>query len=181
MYAHVLIVGGTGMLREASQSLSTQARRITSVAHTHQSLATLDAGLPARHGVHHMLALDWSSPDDFIQKIVEHIKRTEQPDLVLAWTHSETLAIRLATALGNGHVEFFHVVGSSRTNPAQIAEQANSAVGSLAGLTYFQVILGAKRHGSSFRWLTNNEISAGVLAAIQERQSRFVVGTLERW
>ncbi|APZ44231.1 hypothetical protein BW247_14980 [Acidihalobacter ferrooxydans] len=128
-----------------------------------------------------MLALDWSKPDLFLQKIAEHINRTEQPNLVLAWMHDESLAIRLASAVGNGRVAFFHIVGSSRTNPAQIAERAKSAVGSFAGLTYYQVILGAKRHGSTFRWLTNQEISAGILTAIEQRKSRFVVGTLEQW
>jgi hypothetical protein len=44
---HTLVIGGTGMLRQASIQLAGRSQRLTSVARTRRSLAALDAALPA--------------------------------------------------------------------------------------------------------------------------------------
>lgn len=181
MYSHILIIGGTGMLREASTELASQTQCLTSVAHTRESLAALDSTILKRSGKHHMLALDWSEPDAFIGAIMRHIASTEQPDFVLAWTHNAGLAIRLASMLVTRPVQFFHVVGSAATNPARVAAQTSGTLQPSAGVDYHQIILGKKGQGNASRWLTDKEISSGVLEAIREKRGRFVVGTLENW
>jgi NAD(P)-dependent dehydrogenase (short-subunit alcohol dehydrogenase family) len=135
MFSHALIVGGTGMLRAASLHLAAQSHRLTSVARTHRSLASMDKSLPERHGSHHMLPLDWSNPDAFVRGIEQHIDSTEPPDMLLAWIHDEGLAIDLASRFGNCPLRFFHVIGSASSNPAHIAAKAVSRPEPSSGVT----------------------------------------------
>jgi hypothetical protein len=182
MYAHTLIIGGTGMLRGAAIELAQQSQRLTSVARTHRSLAALDAALTAGSGQHYMLALDWSAPDHFIEEIERHLTKTGPPDLMVAWIHQDHLSLRLAVRLGqSGHpLRFFHVIGSDGADPSQIAQALLKSIEQVPHLHYHQVILGAVKTSWGIRWLTNQEISAGVLEAIGAQQRQFVVGILDR-
>lgn len=168
------------MLRAASVQLSLQSRRLTSVARTRASLAKLDGSLPNGHGLHHVLSLDWSDPAAFLAGVAEHIEATEQPDLVLAWVHDERLGIRLASRLRGRGVHFFHVIGSASSDPAHVAALAQREANLPSNVAYHQVILGAVSHSGHTRWLTNQEISSGALAAIHAAQARFVVGGVGR-
>ena len=179
MYAHTVMIGGTGMLFAASVQLASQSHRFTSVARTGASLARLDAALSKSHGPHHMLSLDWSEPEAFVTGIVNHIEATEEPDLVVAWIHNERLGIRVASVLGNGNVQFFHIIGSAAASPRHIAAQVQAEANLPSNVAYHQVILGAAAQGNHARWLTNAEIASGVLKAVQAQQLRFVVGTLK--
>ena len=178
MHAHTIIIGGTGMLRAAAVKLAVQSRCLTSIARTHRSLVALDDMLPRSHGTHHMLKLDWSDPDPFLDGIEQHVEKTEPPDLVLAWIHEEQLALRLASRLGTYHLQFFHVIGSARADPAAVAAKALSEIQVPSNVTYHQIILGAHGAGFNARWLTDQEISDGTLEAIQAKLPQFIVGKL---
>lgn len=178
MYAHTLIIGGTGMLFEASVQLAAQSHRLTCVARTRASLARLKAALPGDHGKHHMLTLDWAQPQAFVAGITAHIHATEAPDLVVAWVHDEPLGLQVASALGGSPLKFFHVLGSAAANPARMAARWQARAQFPPHVAYCQVVLGAVSQGGHSRWLTHAEISAGVLHAVQAQQGLFVVGTL---
>lgn len=181
-YRHTIVIGGTGMLRTASAELATISQRLTSIARTQRSLATLDKMLPEDSGLHHMLKLNWSS-NDFSQKIKQHIAETELPDLVIAWIHDDQLTLRLAAEFNESQkfVRFFHVIGSAATNPLSIANSLLEHFNTSSILGYYQVILAAKNTEMGSRWLTNKEISNDMLNAIQKEKNQFVVGTLDRW
>lgn len=49
----------------------------------------------------------------------------------------------------------------------------------LPNIVYHEVILGFVTEGEDSRWLTHDEISRGVLTAIDGQASRFIVGTVE--
>lgn len=167
------------MLFTASVQLAAQSRRFTSIARTPASLARLAGALPNGHGSHHVLSLDWSEPEAFLAGIANHIETTEEPDLVVAWVHDERLGLRVASVLGNGNVHFFHVIGSAAASPGHVAAKMRAEVKLPSNVAYHQVILGVASQVSHARWLTNAEISSGVLTAIQAQQAQFVVGTLK--
>ena len=48
-------------------------------------------------------------------------------------------------------------------------------------VSYFQVVLGFKKEAGSSRWLTNDEISDGVLEAIKLREMCHIIGTVTPW
>ena len=48
-------------------------------------------------------------------------------------------------------------------------------------LHYRRVILGFVVEGGKSRWLTHEEISGGVIEAVQKDAERYIVGTVEPW
>jgi hypothetical protein len=186
-FEHTLVVGGTGMLREASIGLAMRSTRLTSVARTRASLGRLNDALPEGAVTHHCLRLDWTAPEDFIEGIVRHVA-SDPPELTVAWIHDGPLGLHLADALdrtmadrrhpGTRHT-FLHLVGSATENPETMADELLGGIPDLRSTVYRQVVLGAKGAGRARRWLTAAEISRGVLAAVDSGETRVTVGSVE--
>lgn len=171
------------MLQSASIELGACSNRLTSVARSERSLGKIETMLPPGSGFHHQLQLDWSDAGGFLEAIIDHIESTETPDLVVAWNHDDQLTVRLASLMAENGVfpHFFHIIGSASENPKNIANSLLADLPpSIAG-HYHQVILGAKGKGAGSRWLSNQEIADGVLEAVKNQRSQFLVGTLERY
>lgn len=170
------------MLRTASLELASRSVALTSIARTARSLAAVDKLLSASGATHYTVALDWTEPDKFLCVIHEHLSQTRQPDLVVAWLHDEGLAIRLAADLDAADplCRFFHVVGSATADPSLLAAQTRERL-SRSRVLYHQVILGYAVEGGAARWLTNDEISAGVIDAIARSEPEYIVGTVRPW
>ena len=184
VHDHLLIIGGTGMLKEASIALAQRCAVLTSVARTERSLSTLDRALTGASVVHHMLALDWTRPVEFLSHLVRHVDHVGRPSLVLAWLHHDDLGPDVARAIAPSHgkCDFFQIRGSAAANPSAGAEFFLPQNSLPQGLTFHQIMLGfhTDEHGS--RWLRDSEICAGVLAAIDKPGIGIdVVGTLTPW
>ncbi len=179
-YRHMRAIGGTGMLRDASIALAARSERLTSVARAQASLDRLDDA-PPRSTLHHRLRLDWSDTDGFLDAIDGHVSGTEHPDLVLAWIHDDGVALRLALRLARRAtpIRFIHVIGSASQDPVRVAERVLDGFHPPAHLAYRQVVIGSQRTGHGRRWLTDDEISQGVLEASGTDQATFVVGTVD--
>lgn len=183
MYTHVLAIGCTGMLFDASVVLSRQCRALTSVARTEASLTRLDAAIAGAGCAHHTLALDWSRPDAFIDTVADHVRVVGTPQLVLAWLHDDALGPHLAQAIApcNERCAFFQVRGSTAAKPAGSASSFLDGHDIPANLAYHQIILGFHADHSRPRWLRNDEICAGVLEAIAHPRPVSIVGTVMPW
>lgn len=180
MYSHTLVIGGTGMLRAASMILAHRSKILTSVARTRRSLNTLGRDLSVDGMEHLTLQLDWRAPEHFLEGIEHHIGQTGCPDLVVAWIHDDALTLRVATRLAEACPmrRFYHVIGSATENPLKIADSIRTSTAIDTPGNYHQVVLGRHLEGGRGRWLTHQEISQGVLEAIERQDTRYVVGTL---
>lgn len=177
-FEHALVLGGTGMLQDVSLDIARRSREITSVARTHDSLETLDALIDPRV-THHQLALNWDEPDAYLETIESHLVGTSPPELVVAWIHDTDVALRLTSLVSTS--TFFHIIGSGSSVPAEIATRFHEQFAPHASIDYAQVILGFRRGAEGSRWLTDEEISSGVLEAIDREHHVHVVGTIEPW
>jgi hypothetical protein len=72
-------------------------------------------------------------------------------------------------------------VGSGYGDPERKAQDDDAAIREAIGDCYSQVILGFVLDGNSSRWLTNDEISAGVIKAIEQPEEISIVGSIEPW
>ena len=102
------------------------------------------------------------------------------PTLLLAWLHDMNRGPRVAVAVSRpeSSCDFFQVIGSSGGSPHGRAKALRSQVEALRCVSYFQVVLGFKRGARASRWLTNDEISEGVLEAVRRREACHIVGTV---
>lgn len=162
----VLVVGGTGMLAGATRALAAQADEVVLVARRPEALATETGAVP--------LALDWTAPD-------AATRVAELPggfDLGLIWLHDEAcgLARAFEDRLAPG-ARVIRVHGSRSVDPAvRVVREPDPR----PGLHRQVVILGWHLDPSAAdgqRWLADDEICAGVLAAVDRPAlSALIVG-----
>ena len=184
MHPHAVVIGGTGMLRRASVAIARQSQLFTAVARTPASLGALDHAIgdvPGRERFY--LNLDWDQPDQFLSSLSQHFGELMAPSLVLAWLHDVKLGPRVAGALSRhaSHCDFFQVMGSAGASPMSGAAVLRNQLDSRDDLAYYQIVLGFKRERGSSRWLTDEEISDGVLDAISTKQPSYLVGSVTPW
>lgn len=182
-HKHTLIIGGTGMLKHASIALASASQMLTSVARTLQSLQCLDAALGSSAGVHHMLKLDWSEPEVFLSSLSSHIERVCRPSLVVAWVHDEGLmgAITACFDSASHPCKIFQVRSCAAADPTREPSSGQFADSSIGRMVRNEIILGFEVGNDGSRWLTNTEISSGVLQAIANNEKTAVVGVVSPW
>ena len=115
-------------------------------------------------------------------KALERIMSSGNIEIVVAWIHSEVAPRALQIIIDKTNKQaitkwkLFHVLGSS-SNLDEIARRLETPV----QCEYHQVQLGFVLENNTSRWLTNDEISNGVIEAISTNKDRYIVGTLTPW
>jgi len=124
------------------------------------------------------LLVDYKDDIQFCQKIKEAVCKNGPIQTVVAWIHSDAISalslLLQEVSVNNDSWELYHVLGS-RAN----AEELIRTLVLPATCRYSQVQLGFVVDNGRSRWLTNQEISNGVLEAIQQRTKRLTIGQLE--
>lgn len=183
-FRHALVVGGTGMLSEATAVLAARAEALTVVARTARSLQGIGTRIGGEAARIHTLQLDWSAPVAFLECIRMHVRNAGYPDGILAWLHDDALAVALAEAATASAVpcRFIHVRSSQTQDPARSGDAVAAAFSAMPQVRYQQVILGFVLAGCASRWLTHAEIAGGAIAAMSRPgEARIVVGVTKPW
>ena len=182
---HALVVGGTGMLRCVSLELAARGHVVSVVARRQSRLAALVRAAAGLKGTIYPIALDYRDTGALETALADARSRFGPFELAVAWIHSTAPAAPLAVARLVGSPErpgcFFHVLGRGAADPSRPDPERRAMFASLPNIRYREVILGFVLEGRRSRWLTHEEISAGVLAAVDADRPRFIVGTVEPW
>lgn len=105
--------------------------------------------------------------------------------LAVCWIHSTApdALEQIAGVIEASSVRcrLFHVRGRATANPAEKAKQLPAWLASCPHIQYRQVILGFVVEPWGSRWLTHEEISGGVLEAVESDVLFHIVGTVEPW
>lgn len=99
--------------------------------------------------------------------------------LAVFWIHRDAPdALRIMADEISRHAQepwrLFHVRGSTAYLHRELPQVA-------ANCLYREIILGFVTDENTSRWLTHEEISGGVITAVENDRERSVVGTLEPW
>lgn len=169
MPGHVLVVGGTGMLTGLVEALAGDGGRLS---------------LLSRHASQHPGGLDCDYHDDaaFRRALADAMARNGPIELAVAWFHTLKIAApRLLAEQVSGRM--FQVLGSGVADPAHPHRLATAAAvaDGLVDCRLRQVVLGFRVTDARSRWLTNEEISAGVLDAVRSDRPMTVIGQVEPW
>jgi len=171
-FARVLIVGGSGMLAGLARELCAHADKVSVLARNEKRIRVVSDTVDP-------IVCDYNDG----VALAEALSLIEAPDLVVAWIHGRAPQARRAFAecvLAEGR--FVQVLGSAHADPAhreRLAEMAKVAEG--LPIDYQAVVLGFAVENGASRWLGNEEISAGVLAAIESEEAVSIVGVVEPW
>ncbi len=166
------------MLADMSKWIIQQVKHTVIIGRNEQRLRQLKSSL----GNVHTKQLDYKHTEDLKQMIRTTIETYGSIDLVVAWVHSDapnvipTILNEICTSQRKKW-RLFHVKGSSQ----HLEEIQQSNLDLPDRCLYRDVHLGFKREGDMSRWLKDEEISAGVMKAIQHDRKHTVIGTLEPW
>lgn len=177
MLGHVMVFGGTGMLSDATQWVMRHARHTTVTGRSQHRLDRLQ--YVSVSGDVSLRQLDYSNTADLRDLLRSTIRRHGPIDLVLSWIHStapEALpAIVREVSQASPRWRLIHVKGSAADDAAIRARPEIPA-----GCLYREVLLGYQRTDLRSRWLTDEEITEGVVKAI-EQDADTTVGQLTPW
>ena len=158
--------------------LAACSRRLTQISETVSVLARDESRVRAIAPGIHPIICDYRDEKSLAQAL-----KTITPDLAITWIHRRRPEVRRMVAeriAADGRL--IQVMGSVHADPAhpeRLAEMARVTLG--LPVLYQAVILGFVVAPNGSRWLTDDEISAGVFAAVESRADLSIVGTVDPW
>ena len=171
-FQHALIVGGSGMLAGLCRSLCGCSEQVSVLARNERRLRAIAAEIEP-------IACDYNNG----RALAETLSQLEPPDLLIAWIHGRAPQARRAFAecvAADGR--FVQVLGSAHADPShpeRLKEMEQAAAG--LPIDYSAVVLGFAVENGRSRWLTTDEVSNGVFAAVEQSAPYAVIGTIEPW
>ncbi|WP_339226387.1 short-chain dehydrogenase [Oceanobacillus sp. FSL K6-2867] len=176
---HALVVGGTGMLADVSIWLLDQGYHVSIIARNSVRLHQLMERTSFKNKLTPLL-VDYRNSDELQQQVHTTIEQNGEINLIVAWIHAKAPdALEVIAKEVSAHtadLELFHVLGSSK-DLSKTKQEATFTKDS----TYYQVRLGFVIKNNYSRWLTNKEISSGVIEALKQKDTIRTIGQIEPW
>ncbi|WKA52679.1 short-chain dehydrogenase [Planococcus liqunii] len=173
---HALAIGGTGMLATVSTWLSENGYHVSVIGRNPEKMQRLLDQNPAQLTP---VLVDYTNTNELAEQL-HHVQQQNGPiQLVVAWIHSNGTQVIPCLTESLQRLQswdLFHV-NSSSSKLEDI--KANTTVP--PHVDYHQILLGFKIESGLSRWLTHDEISNGVIEAIQENKSKNTIGTITPW
>ena len=168
--AHILVVGGSGMLARLCRRLAGEGWLVSVVGREPGKLALVAVGFERVHPI----SVDYQDLERFRAELADARRRLGPILLAVLWVRSWAPQSLLAAAeevAPDGRI--VRVVGS----PSSAAsEEAAETIRRRFGSGYQEVRLGSVATSAGRRWLTDAEISDGVHRAIERGAGDVLVG-----
>lgn len=165
---HVLVVGGSGMLADVSLWLNNQGYHVSVIARNPHRLKKLIDKVPHKNKIT-AISVDYNNDEWLRKEIISTVIKNGKIENALEIICKEV-------SNGSDEWNLFHVLGSS-SNLIEI--QKNVPISE--NCSYHQIQLGFILEDSYSRWLTDQEISEGVIESISKNKQLHIVGNIEPW
>lgn len=180
---NALVVGGTGMLSNVSLWLGRKGYRVYVIGRNSEKMNRLIKKSPSKSLITPIL-VDYRNEAELRENLNSFKKKNGEIDLVVAWIHSIAenaldLIIKEFSNSNNHKWILFHILGSNAN-----LEEIKNNINILEDCQYHQIQLGYIRENGYSRWLTNEEISNGVIDSIINEKLINIIGLTgpeEQW
>ncbi|GGE36841.1 short-chain dehydrogenase [Pullulanibacillus camelliae] len=179
MKKHVLVVGGTGMLKKVSIWLAQQGYAVSVMGRNQERLQAVVEAADGEGDIH-PVAIDYRQTDLFNTMLETIQVQRGAIHLVVSWIHSDApeafdTLIKGVNGSETNVWRLFRVRGSAAYLSKPLVAIPNHCL-------YREILLGfiVEESGAS-RWLTHDEIAGGVIEAIQTDRGKSIVGQLAPW
>ena len=176
--SHALIIGGTGMLSKVTEYLTGKYDTVSAISRDEKKIN------PNLKNINPLI-LDYSNYKILSEKLYTAIEKFGNIELVVSWIHSiAPLAPNIiAEKINSFNVpfRFFDILGSAYANPSLNTVERGEKLKENKNLLYRKIILGFKIENNYSRWLSNDEISSGVIEAIKNDEEEKIVGIVSPW
>ncbi|WP_188454684.1 short-chain dehydrogenase [Virgibacillus oceani] len=176
---HAIVIGGTGMLAKVSHYLAASNFDVSVIARSILKHQGLKENCKNPENIHAILA-DYHNGESLNIGIENALHTYGCPSIVVSWIHSTApnalpLIIRqISVQYSSFPWRLFHIQGSSGFFQKEYTPVSENCL-------YRRVYLGFMIEKSASRWLTHEEISEGVIHAIETDSEKTIVGTVEPW
>lgn len=170
---HALVIGGTGMLSEVSLWLSKNGYHVSVIGRNPEKMQRL---LEQNSAQLSPVFVDYTNTKELADHLVQIQQKNGALHLVVAWIHSNGIQVipcLIDRLPASRPWTLFHVNGSSSN-----LDEIKSKLILPKHIHYAQILLGFKVENEVSRWLTHQEISGGIIEAIQEKSSKKIIGTI---
>ncbi|QOV12288.1 short-chain dehydrogenase [Viridibacillus arvi] len=176
---HALVIGGTGMLANVTLWLLDNNYQVSIIARDSQKMESL-INKSANKSYITPVLVNYEN-DNKLRKELEILINKKGPiDLVIAWIHTGAIhalpSILEVISNTSDLWELYHILGSSND-----LNEIKKNLTIKNNCIYRQIQLGFIIKKLTSRWLTNNEISNGVIEAIIKRRDQHIVGKIKPW
>jgi NAD(P)-dependent dehydrogenase (short-subunit alcohol dehydrogenase family) len=159
------------MLAGLCVALAQQAWTVSVVARDLEKLGRLSAQHPAIAPI----SIDYRDSAGFRRALGRATERRGPVQLAVCWIRSsEPAALRIVAEYVDASGRLLHVLGSASMAAAVDSEPIRRRLGS----RYRRIVLGAVRNNQTWRWLSDDEISSGVLEAVARDEAEYLVGVM---
>lgn len=176
--SHALIIGGTGMLSKVTEYLSENYDTVSVIC---RNESKIDSNLKNINP----LILDYSYYKFLSKNLQSAVEKFGNIELVISWIYSTApLAPNVIADKINSYDAafcFFDILGSAYANPLLNRVEREEKLKENKNLKYRKIVLGFKIENNSSRWLTNEEISSGVIEAVKTDKAESVIGVISPW
>lgn len=169
---HVLVIGGTGMLKEASLWFADHGYIVSVIGRNprkHENMV-VEAANPEHIN---SLVVDYTNHSLLERQLIGAMETYGPFSIVVSWV-SSLPSLKIITEIVSEHSsswKLYQVKGSRRYFEDDVLQVPTNC-------KHRSVYLGFVIEGNTSRWLTNREISQGVIKSVREDHQASIVGVL---
>lgn len=186
--AHILFVGGTGMLYDVCRHFCKSANTVTVFGRNKKRLNRLASETKELVGSINPISLDYADYEHLKDELKKSINTHGPVEMAICWIHTskapDAPKVIAETINENKSVavcKFYQLLSSATADPAVEKKNIVKDYKSLKNMRNRTILLGFVVEGKTSRWLTNNEICDGVISAVENDNKEFIIGTVEPW
>ena len=186
--AHILVVGGTGMLCDVCRHLCESVNTVTVIARNKERLNRLVSDTKKMVGSINPLSLDYAAYKQLKDDLKESIFTNGPVELTICWINTSKAPEAATITAETIHKQnkqtkckYYQLLSSATADPAVEKKNIAKDYKLLKNMRYRTILLGFVVEGKTSRWLTNNEICDGVIEAIENDARDSIIGTVEPW
>ncbi len=179
---HLLIVGGTGMLKETTAHFIEQGDIVSIMGRNEDRLERFKKEYPTKRGRIWPIVQDYRDSEAALKKIQQAARMFMRIDVAILWIHDTgqkfSERVKRFLFLHNPSIKVYPLWGSSSIHPLELSKPDWRKK---YPEQFREVFLGYHKNGAGSRWLTNHEISEGTIKAVEQDRQRYIIGALEPW
>lgn len=181
---HVLIVGGTGMLRDASLALALRGSVVSVIAQSAEGLDALARDAALMGGRINPLSVNYGNDEQLALALFAARQDFGPIQLGVCWIHDDApRALPIISEALRGQTpaaRLFNLVGSAAADPT-LERLPNALAKDFPDIAWRRIVLGFVMRGRASNWLGHDQICKGTLDAIDHDWEESIVGITKPW
>lgn len=186
--AHILVVGGTGMLYDVCLHFCEKGNTVTVFARNKKRLNRLASETKELVGSINPISLDYADYEHLKDELKNSIITHGSVELAICWIHTskapDAPKVIAETINENKSVavcKFYQLLSSATADPSLEKKDISKDFNSFENIDFRTILLGLIVKGKTSRWLTNDEICDGVISTVENDNKESVIGTVKPW